>query len=427
MATNDFLPFGGDGAANVISQAVYAALAQRMTGFQSGVAQSAQLNKVWRQSSIMAAVLAQFIADSTGQNSVDDGTTATLLANLKRAAAGFNGSLSLNTSTSLTAAGAGAVIYYFGSTAGQTLTLPAAASLAPGQTYTFTNFASVPVTVARSGSDTILVGAGVGSIVLQPGDDLEMAVVNTSQWVATGSAARQFAPLVVGAGTQAAHAAQVAQAGFQNQAIYRRSGGVQQVSINGGAFTTTGATSFPAPVSGRARVRLWAGGGGGGGSSGGAGALSGGGGAGGYNEFLVTGLSTATAVTVGAGGVGGATGTTAGSQGGASSFGAIGSAFGGTGGQPQAGAGSAAGGVGAGGSGGALIVTGQNGGSGFGQINSAYQLAAGGGSFGSSVTQGPIASGANAGFSGTFPAGGASGSQSSSGSGGADGLVIVDY
>ncbi|WP_198389686.1 hypothetical protein [Burkholderia ubonensis] len=82
MATNDFLAFGGGGAANVIDQATYAALAARLTGFQSGTAQSAQLNKVWRQSSIMAAVVAQFAADYSGQNSTDDGTTPTLEANL---------------------------------------------------------------------------------------------------------------------------------------------------------------------------------------------------------------------------------------------------------------------------------------------------------------------------------------------------------
>ncbi|KVU48235.1 hypothetical protein WK69_11035 [Burkholderia ubonensis] len=87
MATNDFLPFGGGGAANVIDQPTYAALAARLTGFQSGTAQSAQLNKVWRQSSIMAAVLAQFIANQTGQNATDDGTTATLLSNLATAVA----------------------------------------------------------------------------------------------------------------------------------------------------------------------------------------------------------------------------------------------------------------------------------------------------------------------------------------------------
>ncbi|UEC01263.1 hypothetical protein [Burkholderia vietnamiensis] len=87
MATNDFLPFGGGGAANVIDQPTYAALAARLTGFQAGTAQSGQLNKVWRQSSIMAAVVAQFIVNQTGQNATDDGTTATLLSNLGTAVA----------------------------------------------------------------------------------------------------------------------------------------------------------------------------------------------------------------------------------------------------------------------------------------------------------------------------------------------------
>ncbi|WP_322067592.1 hypothetical protein [Burkholderia cenocepacia] len=85
MATNDFLVFGGGSSPNVIDQATYAALSARLSGFQSGTALSAQLNKVWRQSSIMAAVLAQFTANFSGQNSVDDGSTATLLANLQAA------------------------------------------------------------------------------------------------------------------------------------------------------------------------------------------------------------------------------------------------------------------------------------------------------------------------------------------------------
>lgn len=83
MATNDFQPFAYGGAANVVSQSAYLALTTILqNGFSSGVAQSAQLNKVWRQSSIMAAVLAQFSSDYSGQNSTDDGTTATLETNL---------------------------------------------------------------------------------------------------------------------------------------------------------------------------------------------------------------------------------------------------------------------------------------------------------------------------------------------------------
>lgn len=79
----DFLPFATATGANVMSQSDYAALAAVATGFQAGTAKSAQMNKVWRQSSIMAAVLAQFIVDSTGANAVDDGTITALLANLK--------------------------------------------------------------------------------------------------------------------------------------------------------------------------------------------------------------------------------------------------------------------------------------------------------------------------------------------------------
>lgn len=85
---NDFLPFAAGAGANVLSQSDYAALAQLLTGFESGVASSQAFNKVWRQSSIMAAVLAQFIADETGNAVIDDGTTATILASLKAAFTG---------------------------------------------------------------------------------------------------------------------------------------------------------------------------------------------------------------------------------------------------------------------------------------------------------------------------------------------------
>lgn len=85
---NDFLPFAGGVGANVLTQSAYAALAARTAGFSAGVAKSAELNKVWRQSSIMSAVLAQLVADNTGADVLDDGTTATILANLKIAVSG---------------------------------------------------------------------------------------------------------------------------------------------------------------------------------------------------------------------------------------------------------------------------------------------------------------------------------------------------
>ncbi|MGY2438546.1 hypothetical protein [Pseudomonas sp. SDO52101_S400] len=82
MPTNDFLPFGNAVGANVMNQTDYLALAARSTGFVAGTAKSAQLNKAWRQSSIISSMLAQFIVDQSGQNAVDDGSTSTLEANL---------------------------------------------------------------------------------------------------------------------------------------------------------------------------------------------------------------------------------------------------------------------------------------------------------------------------------------------------------
>jgi hypothetical protein len=88
--TNDFQIFAGAGGANVITQAQYLALAAKATGFQSGIATSAQLNKVWRQSSIMSAMLGQFIADNANVNAVDDGSLATLEANFTLAVQAIN-------------------------------------------------------------------------------------------------------------------------------------------------------------------------------------------------------------------------------------------------------------------------------------------------------------------------------------------------
>lgn len=78
----DFLVFAGEAGANVLTQTEYAALSALLTGFQSGIAPSAALNKAWRQSSIMAAVLGQIIADITGQPVIDNGTISTIEENL---------------------------------------------------------------------------------------------------------------------------------------------------------------------------------------------------------------------------------------------------------------------------------------------------------------------------------------------------------
>ena len=85
---NEFLTFGADPAANAMAQVDYAGssfLPTRLLGFQTGVAPSIQLNKVWRQASLMSSMLGAFI-DQAGMNALDDGNgIATLLPNFTTA------------------------------------------------------------------------------------------------------------------------------------------------------------------------------------------------------------------------------------------------------------------------------------------------------------------------------------------------------
>ena len=85
MATNDFKPFAAGAGANVMTQVDWVALAALVTGFQSGKASSAQVNKALRQGTVMASVLGQFVANNSGANVLDNGDTATVLANLTAA------------------------------------------------------------------------------------------------------------------------------------------------------------------------------------------------------------------------------------------------------------------------------------------------------------------------------------------------------
>lgn len=102
MAVNNFLPFAGGADSNVLTQTEYAALASRTAGFSSGVAKSAELNKVWRQASIMSSVLGQLINDMSGLDAIDDGSISTLLANLKTTIRAFNGIQRFTSSGSFT-------------------------------------------------------------------------------------------------------------------------------------------------------------------------------------------------------------------------------------------------------------------------------------------------------------------------------------
>lgn len=85
MATNDFKPFAIGEYSNVISQDEYENLPAVGAGFTAGIAKSEQLNKVWRQSSVMAAVIGDFIANNSGDDVLDDGDTNKVLLSFVKA------------------------------------------------------------------------------------------------------------------------------------------------------------------------------------------------------------------------------------------------------------------------------------------------------------------------------------------------------
>ena len=85
MATNNFKAFALDPNANVTSQADWEALPALLSGFTAGKASSAQVNKAIRQASFIAAALAQYTANKSGLDVLDDGDLNGFIAKMSAA------------------------------------------------------------------------------------------------------------------------------------------------------------------------------------------------------------------------------------------------------------------------------------------------------------------------------------------------------
>lgn len=158
---NDFKAFAIDPTANVLDQASYEALAALLSGYQAGIAQSNQLNKTWRQSSVIASVLAQYISNQTGQDVLDNGDTAALLAQLVAAitvGSGVKPARIITVSTPLAIVNAD---YAIGlkRTIGPAVTAATLPAAQNGQEFVIAdlakNFAGFPVTVTPPVGDNI--------------------------------------------------------------------------------------------------------------------------------------------------------------------------------------------------------------------------------------------------------------------------------
>lgn len=85
MPKNDFKAFAISENANVLKQTEYELLPALDEGFQSGIARSEELNKVWRQASTITSVIASFMASKSGQDVLDNGDLNTLQNTLLKA------------------------------------------------------------------------------------------------------------------------------------------------------------------------------------------------------------------------------------------------------------------------------------------------------------------------------------------------------
>ncbi|WP_410376785.1 phage tail protein [Enterobacter sp. CPE_E423] len=85
MATNNFKPFATAANANVMSQVDWEALPALLSGFISGPAKSAQVNKAIRQASFIAAALAQYTANKSGLDVLDDGDLNGFISKMRTA------------------------------------------------------------------------------------------------------------------------------------------------------------------------------------------------------------------------------------------------------------------------------------------------------------------------------------------------------
>jgi hypothetical protein len=81
----DYLPVAVAVGNNADTQANFQGAGYQLNGFVNGVAQPFQANKMWRQSSMLAAALANFISNELNIDVVDDGNLATLITNLTNA------------------------------------------------------------------------------------------------------------------------------------------------------------------------------------------------------------------------------------------------------------------------------------------------------------------------------------------------------
>ena len=215
MATNEILRFAEtDTGTNLLTQAEYLADSQRPIGNQPGVARSKLVNKALRQASLIAAGLAEYIADNQANNitdaltpqniadylqaaltgalgvtppQFDNDTSLATTAFVQRALGNLRSETAVNSSTTLGAAAIGQLIV--GGVGTYTTTLPLANSVPVGaQIHFFGTTGIVTWVVQRQGADIIDNNGGGTFFAVGTGDSAVLESNGVGTWrIVSGS------------------------------------------------------------------------------------------------------------------------------------------------------------------------------------------------------------------------------------------------
>ncbi|WP_419900680.1 gp53-like domain-containing protein [Roseomonas sp. USHLN139] len=142
------------------------------------------------------------IIEAAGLTPLASDNTQVLTA-LRRLMAG-GGYLGVTGNLGVTIAHMGRLVAQLSTVANSTFTLPAASAYPDGGRVAFINLGTFSVTVQRSGSDVIRVGGAAGgatanSMLLRPGDTLELLSDGSAAWLPCGGSAHL--PFVYGFGS----------------------------------------------------------------------------------------------------------------------------------------------------------------------------------------------------------------------------------
>lgn len=153
--------------------------------------------------SVTPATLAQLLNNLTTPAQFANDKKAATTEFVQRAIGNVRGLNSFNASATLTLGDTGKLVTFFGTAAGQILTLPAANAVPAGVGFWIVNQASVPVQISRTAADTLNINThsgalSAGGLTILPGDSVFVASNGASVWNVVGWSSNNLFPRQLG-------------------------------------------------------------------------------------------------------------------------------------------------------------------------------------------------------------------------------------